>query len=252
MLDLMPFVVGFLIALAVGLTGVGAGSITAPILILFFAISPAESVGTALIYGAIIKLVVAPMYLMRKQVDRRVMMLLCAGGLPGVVLGVYLIGALNSLHYERVLFVLLGTTIATMAIYSFYRTVQKNRPTKGRDRHRWLPVIAAAIGTEVGFSSAGAGALGSLTLLNLTSLNPGEVVGTDMLFGLVLSVVGGGFNLTAGHYDSALLWKLTAGGIIGVLMGANLTAVLPARPLRVGLSVWLSFVGAQLAWKGLF
>ena len=248
----MPFVVGFLIALAVGLTGVGAGSITAPILILFFAISPAESVGTALIYGAIIKLVVAPMYLMRKQVDRRVMKLLCLGGLPGVVLGVYLIGALNALHYERVLFVLLGITIAAMAIYSFFRTLHREKGIKGVDRPGWLPVIAAAIGAEVGFSSAGAGALGSLALLNLTSLTPAEVVGTDMLFGLVLSLVGGAFNLTAGHYDSVLLWKLTAGGVAGVLVGANLTAVLPARPLRVGLSVWLSFIGAQLAWKGLF
>src|SRR5581483_4397178 len=126
----MPYAVGFLIALAVGLTGVGAGSITAPMLILFFAISPAESVGTALIYGAIIKLVVAPMYLMRKQVNRRVMWLLCAGGLPGVLLGVYLIGALNSRHYERILFVLLGLTIAATAMYSVYRTCKRGgRPT---------------------------------------------------------------------------------------------------------------------------
>src|SRR5690242_19620181 len=248
----MPFVVGFFIALAVGLTGVGAGSITAPILILFFAISPAESVGTALIFGAIIKLVVAPMYLVRKQVDRRVMKLLCAGGLPGVVLGVYLIGVLNANHYERALFVLLGTTIAATALYSFYRTLRMGKVSRGVDRHGWLPVIAAAIGTEVGFSSAGSGALGSLALLNLTSLSPSEVIGTDMLFGLVVSLIGGGFNLTAGHYDSALLWKLIVGGVAGVLTGANLAAVLPARPLRVGLSVWLSFIGAQLAWKGLF
>lgn len=248
----MPFVVGFFIALAVGLTGVGAGSITAPILILFFAISPSESVGTALIFGAIIKLVVAPMYLARKQVNRRVMTLLCCGGLPGVLVGVYLIGVLNTRHYERVLFVLLGTTIAATALYSVYRTMHKGRAAKGVDRHGWLPLIAAGIGTEVGFSSAGAGALGSLALLNLTSLSPGEVIGTDMLFGLVVSLVGGGFNLTAGHYDSALLWKLIVGGVAGVLTGANLAAVLPARPLRVGLSVWLSFIGAQLAWKGLF
>ena len=252
MLGEMPFIVGFLISLAVGLTGVGAGSITAPILILFFAISPAESVGTSLIFAALIKLVVAPMYLMRKQVNGRVMLLLCAGGLPGVLLGVYLIGVLNAKHYERALFVLLGTTIATMALYSCYRALQRGRLAKGVDRHGWLPAIAAGIGAEVGFSSAGAGALGSVALLNLTSLTPAEVIGTDMLFGLVLSVVGGGFNLSAGHYDATLLWKLTAGGVLGVLMGANLSAVLPARPLRVGLAVWLSLVGAQLAWKGLF
>jgi|SRR5579871_588666 len=248
----MPFLVGFLIATAVGLTGVGAGSITAPLLILIFAISPSEAVGTSLIYGAIIKLVVAPMYLFRKQVNRRIMMLLCLGGLPGVLAGVYLIGALDVRHYQNTLFILLGLTIAITALYSLYRTLWKHGPAKRADRLGWLPIIGAGIGTEVGFSSAGAGALGSLALLNLTSLSPGEVVGTDMLFGLILSLIGGGFNLTAGHYDAALLWKLTAGGVVGVLIGANLTAVLPARPLRVGLSLWLSLVGAQLAWKGLF
>jgi len=248
----VPFLIGFLIAMAVGLTGVGAGSITAPVLILFFALSPADSVGTALIFAAVIKLVVAPMYLARKQVNPRVMMLLCMGGLPGVLAGVYLIGTLNVRHYEHTLFLLLGTTIATMALYSLYRTLWKSGPATRADRHGWLPLIAGGIGTEVGFSSAGAGALGSLALLNLTSLTPAQVVGTDMLFGLVLSVVGGGLNLTAGHYNAVLLWKLIAGGVAGVLIGANLSAILPARPLRVGLALWLSFIGAQLAWKGLF
>jgi len=248
----MAYLVGFLIALAVGLTGVGAGSITAPVLILFFAISPAESVGTALIFAAVIKLVVAPLYLLRKQVSPRVMVMLCLGGLPGVLAGVFLIRALDVRQYERTLFVLLGATIASMALYSLYRTLWKPPLAKRADRHGWLPLIGAGIGTEVGFSSAGAGALGSLALLNLTSLTPAQVVGTDMLFGLTLSIIGGGLNLTAGHYSAALLWKLIAGGIAGVLIGANLSAMLPARPLRVGLSLWLSFVGAQLAWKGLF
>lgn len=247
----MALLIGFLIALAVGLTGVGAGSITAPVLILFFANSPADSVGTALIFAAVIKLVVAPVYLLRKQVNARIMLILCAGGLPGVLTGVYLIGALNVRHYERTLFVILGVTIATMALYSLYRTLHRANRGKSVDRHGWLPLIAAGIGTEVGFSSAGAGALGSLALLNLTSLSPAQVIGTDMLFGLVLSLVGGGLNLTAGHYSSALLWQLIPGGIAGVLLGANLSAVLPPRPLRVGLSMWLTAVGAQLAWKGL-
>jgi uncharacterized membrane protein YfcA len=248
----MVFLVGFVIALAVGLTGVGAGSITAPVLILFFAASPAEAVGTALIFAAVIKLVVAPMYLIRQQVDRRVLTLLCLGGLPGVLLGVFLIGALNVRHYERALFIILGTTIAAMALYNLYRAVRKTKTGKRSERYRWLPLIGLGIGSEVGFSSAGAGALGSLALLNLTSLTPAQVVGTDMLFGLAVSLLGGGLNLTAGHYTNALLWKLIVGGIAGVLMGANLSAMLPARPLRVALSVWLSFIGVQLAWRGVF
>jgi uncharacterized protein len=248
----MVYLVGFFIALAVGLTGVGAGSITAPVLILFFAISPADAVGTALLFAAVIKVVVAPMYLIRKQVNPRILTILCIGGIPGVLLGTWLIRALDVRHYERMLFVILGTTIAAMALYSLYRTMHKHKVLKRDERAAWLPLIGLGIGTEVGFSSAGAGALGSLALLNLTLLTPAQVVGTDMLFGLAVSVVGGGWNLTAGHYAADLLWKLITGGIAGVLIGANLSAVFPARPLRVALSVWLSFIGLQLAWRGVF
>jgi uncharacterized protein len=248
----MPFLVGFIIALAVGLTGVGAGSITSPVLILFFAISPADAVGTALIFAAVIKLVVAPMYLMRKQVNARILTILCIGGLPGVLAGSFLIRALDMRHYERTLFVILGLTIASMALYSLYRTMRKGKVVQRGERAMWLPFIGLGIGSEVGFSSAGAGALGSLALLNLTLLTPAQVVGTDMLFGLAVSLVGGGLNLTAGHYAGAMLWKLITGGIAGVLIGANLSASLPARPLRVALSLWLSVIGLQLAWRGVF
>ncbi len=248
----MEFLVGFFIAMAVGLTGVGAGSITSPVLILFFGLSPAYAVGTALIFAAVIKLVVAPMYLIRKQVNARILTILCIGGVPGVLLGSFLIRALDVRHYERMLFVILGITIAAMALYSLYRTFQKSKVAHRGERAIWLPFIGLGIGSEVGFSSAGAGALGSLALLNLTLLTPAQVVGTDMLFGLAVSLVGGGLNLTAGHYASAMLWKLITGGIAGVLIGASLSASLPARPLRVALSLWLSFIGLQLAWRGVF
>jgi uncharacterized membrane protein YfcA len=246
----MTFLIGFVIAMAVGLTGVGAGSITAPLLILVFGTSPADAVGTSLIYAAVIKLAVAPIYFWRKQVSLRVLTLLCAGGVPGVVAGVALINALDGKRYESLLLMLVGATVALMALFSLYRALLKDAPTVGRDRPGWLPWIAAAIGTEVGFSSAGTGALGSLVLLNLTSLQPAEVVGTSILFGLILSMIGGGFHLSAGHYNGAILWQLLTGGLVGVFVGANLSKVLPARPLRIALSVCLSGLGMQLWWKG--
>ncbi len=91
----MEFVLGFLIAGAVGLTGVGAGSITAPILILFFHLKPAVAVGTALTFAAVIKLAVLPIYLRRQQVSYRVLGLLCAGGIPGVVIGIQVLKRLS-------------------------------------------------------------------------------------------------------------------------------------------------------------
>jgi uncharacterized membrane protein YfcA len=247
----MTFLVGFLIALAVGLTGVGAGSVTAPILILFFGLAPAEGVGTALAFAAVIKLAVAPLYLYRKQVDLRILLLLCIGGIPGVVAGVTVVDRLDVKRYENALIVLIGATIVSLALYNLYGTIRRPSQTVGRDRRGWLPWIAAGIGAEVGFSSAGAGALGSLCLLNLTTLSPAQVIGTDMLFGLVISLIGGGFHVSAGHFNAAILVKLLAGGIGGAFVGANLSSILPARPLRVALSLCLSALGTQLCLKGL-
>lgn len=245
----MEFLLGFLIAAAVGLTGVGAGTITAPMLILFFHLPATDSVGTALTFAAVIKLVVLPLYLRRKQVGFRILILLCAGGIPGVLGGVYLLNILNAKKHEHVLFLVLGATILTMSLFNLYRALRNSSRDAAHDRSRWLPPIAAIIGAEVGFSSAGAGALGSLALLNLTTLTAAQVVGTDMVFGLVVSLIGGGFHFFAGHYNAGILTKLIVGGIPGALIGANLSSILPARPLRMALSVWLASVGLQLFWK---
>jgi hypothetical protein len=245
----MIFLIGFVVAMAVGLTGVGAGSITAPVLILLFGTTPADAVGTSLVYAAVIKLAVSPVYFWRKQVSLRVLGLLCGGGVPGVLAGVILIDMLDGKRYQNLLLMLIGFTVAIMALFSLYRALSKSAPTVGRDRPFWLPWIAAVIGAEVGFSSAGTGALGSLVLLHLTSLEPAQVVGTSILFGLILSLIGGGFHLSSGHYNGTILWQLLAGGLVGVFAGANLSAVLPARPLRIALSACLSGLGLQLCWK---
>jgi uncharacterized membrane protein YfcA len=53
----------------------------------------------------------------------------------------------------------------------------------------------------------------------------------------------------AGDYNSTLLGGLALGGLGGVLLGAWLSSVLPARPLRAALSVALFPLGIELCWK---
>jgi uncharacterized membrane protein YfcA len=249
---MIEILVGFLIAAGVGLTGVGAGALMAPVLMLFFHVPPAEAVGTALAFSAVIKLTAAPIYFFRKQIHYPTLLRLCLGGIPGVMAGFYAMNALDAKNHRGALFMIIGGLVASMAIVNLVRTLNKSlssRPMK--DRSRWLPIIGLGIGSEVGFSSAGAGALGAVALLNLTPLNPGEVVGTDVMYGLALSLVGGTFHLFAGHYQAYILIRLIIGGIGGVLVGANLLSVLPSRPLRVALSAWLTLMGAQLCWQAL-
>ena len=246
----MEIALGFLIAVAIGITGVGAGIITAPVLILFFHLSPAYAVGTALAFAVAVKVLVVPMQLARKQVNFRVLGYMLAGGLPGVLVGSFILAKLNVPGRQGILYAALGSTIVLMAALNLYRLWLRLDEKPRRDRSGWLPFITLPIGVEVGFSSAGAGALGSLVLLAITPLTAAQVVGTDLFFGLCVSLVGSGFQLSAGNYNAAILTKLIIGGVAGAFAGTYLATVAPQRVLRVALSLWLISLGIQLCWSG--
>jgi uncharacterized protein len=246
----VEIVLGFIIAVAIGITGVGAGVITAPVLILFMHVPAAHAVGTALAFSVAVKILVVPMQIYRKQVDYRVWGYLLAGGIPGVLAGSYILAKLNTKGSQGILYAALGSTVVVMAAANLYRTWIHPAQDGSRDWTRWLPAIALPIGAEVGFSSAGAGAIGSLALLLLTPLSAARVVGTDLFFGLCLSLVGSGFQLSAGNYDLAILTKLVIGGVFGAFAGTYLAAVTPQRAFRIVLSAWLITLGIQLCWSG--
>jgi uncharacterized membrane protein YfcA len=246
----VEIVLGFIIAVAIGITGVGAGVITAPVLILFLHVPPARAVGTALAFSVAVKLLVVPMQIYRKQVDYRILGYLLAGGIPGVLAGSYILAKLNTKGSQGILYAALGSTVVIMAGLNLYRLWLHPARDGSRDWSRWLPAVALPIGAEVGFSSAGAGAIGSLVLLWLTPLSAARVVGTDLFFGLCLSLVGSGFQLSAGNYDLAILTKLVLGGVFGAFAGTYVAAITPQRAFRIVLSVWLITLGIQLCWSG--
>jgi uncharacterized membrane protein YfcA len=247
----MVILLGFIISLAIGITGVGGGTITVPVLMLFLNIAPDKTVGTALAFAAIVKLLVAPVYIARKQVDYKVLGLMVAGGLPGLLVGLYFLHRLHATNENALLTILIGGLIVLTAIVNLFRVNKQVHRAGVRDRSRWLPWIMLPIGAEVGFSSAGAGAIGTLALLNLTPLTTVRVVGTDVLFGLVLSVLGGGFQVMSGGYDPAVLAQLAIGGVAGALIGPNIAAWLPSKLFRVALCLWLASLGTVLCWRAM-
>lgn len=246
----MEFVLGFVIALAISLTGVGAGTMTVPLLIVFLGVPPATAVGTALTFGAIVKIVSIPLYAVRRQVNLRVLLLLLLGGVPGVILGSTLLEKAKNSPYNGVLYLALGTLIVGTSLFHLFRVFRPALQPASKDRSRLLPWFAFPIGAEVGFSSAGAGALGSLLLLGLTRLSTAEVVGTDLCFGLGVSLIGSAIQIVAGNYDAGLLWKLVAGGLLGALTGSLLAGRIAQRPLRLALLLALVVLGCQLAAHG--
>jgi len=241
-------VLGFLIALAVGLTGVGGGSFTVPALLLIVGLPAGEAVGTAFVFAGILRLIAAPFYLATRQVHGHYFRLLIKGAVPGLVLGMYFLRVLAKNESSPVLVIIIGILLAISSSVTFVPRAQ-NPGFAGKNTH-WLPWLAFPIGIESGFSSAGAGALGTVLLLNYSEMTPAQVVGTDLVFGLVLAVIGSVVHWSFGSISAAVLVQLLAGGVPGVVLGCVLARKVPANKLKAVVALIAIFAGLQLVWSG--
>ena len=249
----MEYLIGFIIAVFIALTGVGAGTITTPLLILFLGVPAPIAVATGLMFSAAVKLVLVPAQIARKQVSWRVLGLMLAGGLPGVLLGSLALRHLDVHGPQRLMHAILGAVLILTALWQISFSFRPARIEGERnDKAHWLPWLMFPVGAEVGFSSAGAGALGSAALLSLTTLTPGQVVGTDILFGFLTSLIGSGAHGFFHGTNSSLLTHLVIGGLFGVAFGTLASRWIPRRPLRFALWVWLLIIGSQFVYTQVF
>lgn len=248
----MDVLIGFGIALIIAVTGVGAGIVIAPLLILALHVPIEIAVGTALAYSAVVKLIVVPVQIWRKQVAYRVLGYMLLGGLPGVILGCLMFRHV-AVHGPRgILYLVLGAIIVFSSGWHIFRHFSP--PESGRshvDRSKWVTAIMFPIGAEVGFSSSGAGALGTVALLSLTSLTASQVVGTDLSFGLGIALTGAGVHMLSGAYSAALLLKLSAGGVLGALAGSMAAPRIPNQKLRLALSILLLVIGLDICFRAM-
>jgi uncharacterized membrane protein YfcA len=246
----MPYLIGLIIALFITLTGVGAGTITVPILVLFLGVPAPVAVSIGLMFAAVVKLILVPAQIARGNVAWRTLGHMLLGGLPGVLIGSFFLKQLVTAGSQNVINAILGIILVTTAIWQIifsFRPVRQRSEVK--DRSHWLSWLMFPVGAEVGFSSAGAGALGSAALLSLTPLPPAQIVGTDILFGFVVSLIGSGAHWFSPFSDATLLEQLIIGGVIGAIGGTMLSTRIPRRPLRFALWIWLLVLGAQFLFN---
>jgi uncharacterized membrane protein YfcA len=248
----IDFLIGFVVAVLIGLTGIGGGVALTPMLIIFLGMPAAAAVGTGLTFAAIINALVLPMYAFRGKVDFRVAGWMLCGGVPGVVAGGLLLNRLSANVSHRWLYLLLGIMIVSASILNMMRLVRKQAEDHARDSDRpaLLGALMLPVGIETGFSSAGSGSFGSLALLWFTRLGASTIVGTSVCFALGMQLVGSGIQIFAGHYDAAVLLRLLVGGVAGSLIGSTLAMRIPSRPLKWALAAWLTVLGVQLCLRG--
>jgi hypothetical protein len=240
----VEYLIGFIIAVFIALTGVGAGTITTPLLVLMLGVPAGVAVSVGLTFSAAVKLVLLPAQIWRKQVAWRTLAYMLVGGVPGVLAGAFLLHRFVDTGAKQLVNGTLGVVLVLTALWQIFFSFRPvERQPIPRNRAHLLPWLMLPVGAEVGFSSAGAGALGSAALLALTPLAPAQVVGTDIAFGFFTSSLGSGAHWFAGAMDAPLLAHLVAGGVVGAVLGTMIASSVPKRPLRFALWVWLLVIG---------
>jgi len=246
----VEYFIGFVIALFIALTGVGAGTITVPTLVLFLGVPAGPAVAIGLMFATAIKFVLLPAQIVRQNINWRTLGYMLLGGLPGVIVGSFALKHLVTAGSQTLVNALLGFILVLTATWQIFFSFRKMKEDAKRpDRSPLLAALMFPVGAEVGFSSAGAGALGSAALLSLTPLVPAQVVGTDIAFGFLVSLIGSGIHWSTNGTDTQLLLHLILGGVFGAITGTLLSTSIPRRPLRLALWVWLLILGGQFLFN---
>lgn len=255
---LLNVVAGFGVGVIVGLTGVGGGSLMAPIMILLFGVAPSTAVGTDLWFAAITKIVGGAIHGKKGTIDWQILRRLFMGSIPASLATlVWLHQSGVGQSHSKIMMHTLGITLILTSVaavsrnrvHAFGERLRGSKPHAFKAAQPALTVFAGAIlGFLVTFTSIGAGALGAIMLLYLypRRLTPLSLVGTDIVHAIPLTILAGTGHLLMGNVDAGLLGNLLMGSIPGIVIGSLLAMRAPERFVRMAITIMLALVGLKM------
>jgi len=254
MIDFLFYIfAGASVGLAIGLTGVGGGSLMTPILILF-GIPYHVAIGTDLLYASITKAGGIISHARQKTIEWRIVIILALGSLPASLLTTQLLSHVfsDSLEYKSLLISSLGVMLVLTSLVIIFRgrlnnreQIQQPKPKKYTD----LVVLLSGIflGVFVTLSSVGAGAFGAAILMMLYPyLKTIKIIGTDIAHAVPLTLIAGlGHFLILGNVDFELLLGLLIGSLPAVHLGTKIAARMPSDLLQTFIAMILLGLGVK-------
>lgn len=247
---------GLIVGAAVGLTGVGGGSLMTPILILVFGVSPVAAVGTDLLYAAATKSVGSVVHGAHSTIDWKIVGRLALGSVPAAILTLFALNALGLDSHKanhlisEVLAVALFITAAALIFRKKLLVVYAARigTLSRRQTFGYTVLTGIILGALVASTSVGAGALGVTALILLyPELPAAKLVGSDIAHAVPLTLVAGAGHWFLGNINFALMGTLLLGSIPGILIGSFLAPRVPEQVLRRLMALILVLVAIKLA-----
>lgn len=253
-----------LVGFCVGVTGVGAGSLMTPMLILLLKVEPHIAIGTDLLYAAISKFFGSLVHAKQLNVVWPIVIWLAVGSIPASLatnhaLRHHLGGAAG---FSSVLTVALGFMLVITGFSVVFRpqierlfagfkskTASAAQVTKTHP-HWQLVLMGVVLGCLVTLSSVGAGAFGLMALvLMFPQLPMIRLIGSDIVHAVMLTLVAGLGHLFSGNVDYHLLGLLLIGSVPAIVLGTLFSSKLPEAKIRPLLGVVLVFIGLSFVFK---
>lgn len=241
----------FLVAVVVGLTGMGGGALMTPMMLLFFNVPPLAAVSSDLVASAVMKPVGGVVHLRRGTVHLRLVGWLCAGSVPAAFCGVLLARALgDGEQVQQVVKYALGVAlllaVAGLVAKAWLGARREARAPAGDDatpievRPISTVLVGMVGGIVVGVTSVGSGSLIIVALLLLyPALRANQLVGTDLVQAVPLVASAAVGHILFGDFRLDLTASLLLGSIPGVYLGARISSRAPGGVVRALLVVVL-------------
>jgi len=250
----VKILVGFVVGILIGMSGVGGGVLLLPVLIFGLRVPAIVAVGSDALFNFFTKIPASLMHLRKGTVRRKVVIALATGSVPGSVAGVKLLMFIRHLYGDGVNN-FIKTTVGVLLIIIptlllFQRRIEErivNRPPSMKG-FAGMAMIGLIAGFLVGMTSVGSGSIIMMLLLLFYSFPPKVNVGTDIVHAVVLTGVTGFLHLRLGNVDPGLVVSLLIGSIPGGLLGSHFATRVPMLWLRRILCALLLITGARMLW----
>lgn len=250
----LKILVGFVVGVLIGMSGVGGGVLLLPVLIFGLRVPAIVAVGSDALFNFFTKVPASLMHLKKGTVRRKVVVALAMGSVPGSIIGVNLLMYIRHLYGDGVNnFIKSAVGVLLIVIPTlmlFQRRIEEriaNRPPTMKGL-AGMAVIGLIAGFLVGMTSVGSGSIIMMLLLLFYSFPPKINVGTDIVHAVILTGVTGFMHLRLGNVDPGLVLTLLIGSVPGGLLGSHLATRLPMPWLRRILCTLLLITGARMLW----
>lgn len=263
-MEIIGYLAAILMGLALGLVGGGGSILTVPILVYIFNVDPVLSTAYSLFVVGITSAVGSYSHFRKGNVHWKTALIF---GAPSI-LAVYSVRKFIIPNIPELLFrignfevsksltiLILFAVLMILASYSMIRKPKHVRAIEKEISYNY-PLIfieGLLVGGITGLVGAGGGFLIVPALVILSGLSMKKAIGTSLVIIALKSLIGFTGDLESGMaIDYQFMWIFSAFAIGGIIIGSNLTKIVPNEKLKPGFGWFVLVMGILILVKELF